>query len=49
MENTKCEACDGDGAIIIYNTKDEHLEVQRCDECASFKTDQEAWEALKPL
>ena len=49
MENTNCETCAGDGAVITYNTKDNRLEVQRCDECASFDTDQEAWEALKPL
>ena len=48
MENTNCETCAGDGAVITYNTKDNRLEVQRCDECASFDTDQEAWEALKP-
>ena len=47
MENTNCETCAGDGAVITYNTKDNRLEVQRCDECASFDTDQEAWEALK--
>ena len=47
MENTNCETCAGDGAVITYNTKDDRLEVQRCDECASFDTDQEAWEALK--
>lgn len=36
------------GAIIIWNTKRNHWEVQKNDERDRFKSDAEAWKYLKP-
>ena len=43
-----CEICLNYGAVIIFNDKEGHLEIQRCDTCMKFKSDLEAWKHLKP-
>ena len=44
----KCLFCGGDGLMIAFNTATSRQEVQRCDYCALFETDMDAWESLEP-
>lgn len=41
-EQIKCDTCGGDGWIDTYNCKAKTQEIQRCDECKMFASDDEA-------
>jgi len=38
---TKCESCEGLGAVFSNDEKG-NLEIQRCDDCKFFESDQAA-------
>ena len=37
-----CPACTGKGWLILFNTDSEALELQRCDACGRFPSDEDA-------
>jgi hypothetical protein len=41
MRLTKCESCEGLGAVVS-NDPEGNLEIQRCDDCKFFDSDQAA-------
>jgi len=41
MRLTKCESCENLGAVVS-NDPEGNLEIQRCDDCKFFKSDQAA-------
>lgn len=43
-----CDNCKGEGFLVIFNSKTEHMEIQKCDGCNWFKDDREAWKYLEP-
>jgi len=45
MNIATCETCNNDG-WIISNDESWNTEIQRCDECQQFKSDEEAVEYL---
>ena len=48
MDKNKCEVCNSNGFLVIFNTDRKKLEIQRCDDCQIFKNDELAeQEALK--
>ena len=42
-----CELCLNKGWIWIYNTSTDIEEIQKCDDCGMFESDQEAQEHVK--
>jgi hypothetical protein len=41
MKLTKCESCESLGAVVS-NDEEGYLEIQRCDDCKFFESDQAA-------
>lgn len=48
---TNCPECAGKGWLLLFNTDTRALEVQRCDACERFASDEDArkWLATKEL
>jgi hypothetical protein len=44
-----CQACAGRGWILSYNTDRHVTEIQRCDTCQVYDSDEEAAKAAVPL
>jgi hypothetical protein len=44
-----CEACEGRGWAIFFNTDRETCEIQRCDACEQYESDRAAGEAAVPV
>lgn len=40
--NEGCPACSGKGWLVLFNTDTEALELQRCDACERFASDEDA-------
>ena len=44
-----CEACHGRGWLLMFNTDRRVSEIQRCDACDRYASDEEAGEAAAPI
>jgi hypothetical protein len=42
-----CSLCNDIGAIYTYNTKDDVDEIQRCDDCKIYNSDEQANDNFK--
>ena len=51
MKNKKeiCEICNDKGWLHTLNTNTETMEIQKCDDCGVFKTDEQALEHVVKL
>jgi hypothetical protein len=41
-DNEECPACSGKGWLVDFNIDDDALELQRCDTCERFASDDDA-------
>jgi hypothetical protein len=44
----KCNLCNGAGWIDTFNTQKEAQEVQKCDDCNIYQTDEQAQREVQP-
>jgi hypothetical protein len=44
-----CEACHGRGWLLMFNTDRRVSEIQRCDACDRYASDEEAGAAAAPM
>ena len=44
MSAEKCEACKGEGVLLVDKDHSGKLEIQRCDTCDKFASDNDAVE-----
>lgn len=45
-EPEPCPACKGDGWLLIFNTDNNAFEIQRCDGCCRYPSDEKARSVL---
>lgn len=45
-EPGRCPACKGDGWLLIFNTDSNAFEIQRCDGCCRYPSDEKARSVL---
>jgi hypothetical protein len=46
---SRCEACQGRGWLLAFNTDRRVYEIQRCDACDRYASDEKAGDAAAPL